>query len=229
MIDFHRAAMLKKLMKISELINLSPKDTVPCVRGQLVEMFPRKVDPKGGSAQTVTIQDDTGKVRVVLDGVPELPASLKGREVMFSSVDGKGGLTWVEEPYKDKIYQMLHLTATGVVELLDKKTTPPKESAQPATAMAPPASAKPQGATTTPPAPSMPPKGNGGPVQANGKKVDERLAQFSRLYLRCLDAAVYVQKQYQANHKVEMSGEQFQACASSLFIQATKDSLYLNL
>ena len=54
--------------------------------------------------------------------------------------------------------------------------------------------------------------------------VRERLNKYANLYAHCLVAGTYVKKTY-AELGGQMTDEQFQACVSALFINASKDGL----
>lgn len=53
--------------------------------------------------------------------------------------------------------------------------------------------------------------------------LDQQLFRWSQTYLRCMDAADWVQAQRKINNRHEMTPEHYQACVSSLFIQATRN------
>ena len=55
--------------------------------------------------------------------------------------------------------------------------------------------------------------------------VRKNVAQSANMMLVCLDAARYVKQQFEGKHDTEMTPEQFQAIASSLFINADKRGL----
>jgi hypothetical protein len=96
-----------------------------------------------------------------------------------------------------------------------------REGALPiAPAAAPQPSPQPVPATLVP-APASPPVVAETPIRPTNA-ADQALAHWAALYLRCMDAADWVQTERRRTSKAELTTDAYQACVSSLFIQATR-------
>lgn len=72
-------------------------------------------------------------------------------------------------------------------------------------------------------APDAPPEDRPAPQpQINLASAKQKLNQMANLYLLCMDAADYVASENKAQTNIQMTNEHYQACVSTLFIQAEK-------
>lgn len=205
-----------RVVTLQEVLQYTNGETVPSVRGRITEMFKQSkgTNSHGDWAlQNITIQDGTGTIKVKVQDRPELPMSYKGREVVIYCHEGDKGLTGIkakDDTYKNVTSRILSVTPTAHIDLV--------ESAPPAPVQQQPA-----------PAPQQqyqPPVQQTAPAPTNGTGVKQRLNKLANLYLHCLDAGDYVRRTWEASHNCQMPDDQFQACVSSLFIQATRDMMH---
>lgn len=214
-----------RIVPINQILTeLQDGEVVPSVRGLITEVY----DPNSGqndngpwSFQNLKLKDQSGEIKVKLKDCEPVPKNMKGRTVVIACNDGPHGLTGVkasDDEYRGKTSRILWVTKSAHITLADE----PQQQAAPAPQSKP---ATQTGGQAKPPPPrDMPPNGNGhhGP-----EPVKVRLNKLANLYLRCLDAGMYVAKTYEEHTQCPMPPEQFQTCVSSLFIQATRDGYHL--
>lgn len=227
---------------IADIYKLGHKEILPSVRGVLIELVPMKQDKnsKGPwSIQKGVIRDSTGEIAVkFMNRFRELPQSLINREILISCKEGDRGMTGVysyDDTYPGETSRIVEVTATALIDDADGRSSddqPPAnqnrggQHQQPPTrtGTSQPAQSQPTKQATNKPA-SPAPATNGGAVG----DVKRTLNRMANLYLHCLEAGSYVAGTYDSIHDAKMTDEQFQACVSSLFIQATRENLYREL
>lgn len=214
-----------RIVNISDVLQYTAGETVPSVRGLVAGIFARTTGQNSNgdwSFQNLTLKDSTGEIKVKLKDCDELPLTLKGKQVILSCNEGQHGLTGVkaqDDEYRGKVSRILWVTKSHHIEVVDGQ-----QQQAPATRQSEP---PPQSAPARQPAHDPVPA----PVNGNGhdqKAVKLALNKYANLYLHCLEAGLYVRSTFDAAHHQEqtvMTDDQFQACVSAIFIQATRDFL----
>ncbi len=239
-----------RIIPLKEIPALEAEETITAIRGRVTELYPPKTgenDNGKWSFQNIKLKDETGEIQVKLKDRPALPQSLKGKTIFIYSAKGDKGLSGLkakDDTYRDKTSRIVWVTPSATIEESDGAPqngngnghanghdAPPAH--QPPPPQAPPAApvqtAQPPAASATG-RPVSPRAGVQSPAPAENHgavgNVKREINKMANLYVYCLEAASYVEKTWNATHPVQMTDQQFQACASSLFIQASKDGLY---
>lgn len=214
-----------RILKIADVCALEDGETVPSVRGRLTAIYDRKSgqnDRGAYSFQNAELDDGSGKIKVKLKDRDALLPVWKGKLVVISCNESKTGLTGVkaaDDEYKGKISRILWVTPSAHIDLAeaDNQQAPAEPTRQSAPASQPAKAPNGNGHAPAPATGHAP--GNGQPT------VRQRLNRLANLYLASLDAGMYVARTFEEQAGEPMSGEHFQACVSSLFIQATRENL----
>jgi hypothetical protein len=215
---------------IEQVIGMDKGFVIPAVTGTVKVVFPQdhKEGQKGPyTIQNFILQDATGEIKVGAFDHPDL-SSLKGKTVTLAAgKDGRnkfGGLE--KDGYQNRSGEFVHqLKMTRIGRILDEATeaahaaTGTKQTYAPAP-QAPRASHSAanqgQGTTTTT---------QTSPAPRGGLSTVHAFNQLANVYLHALEAAAYVRRTAQSELGVELTDEDFRACASSLFIEANKQGI----
>jgi hypothetical protein len=230
-----------RLVPIKEALTMVG-ETVPSIRGRItavqkpIKSPENDADgkPKWGPFQKIDVQDNTGQITVKIWCHDEIPASAKGQEILVMAKDGQRGLCGCkakEDEYRGKKSVILDVSDAGIVEVGCGQSNAP---AQTSSQTAPAAQGQSQVAQQGNGAASS--NGHSGNGHSNGNgsggglpEVRKRINKMANLYLHCLAAAEYVQEQWETSKGKSgdrvMPAEQFQACVSSIFIEACRSQL----
>lgn len=236
-----------RTVTIADVFNLDHGETIPSIKGRIAEInrLNKGTNDKGEwSIQNITLTDPSGAVKVKLLNRDELPMNWKGRTVYMFCHEGDKGMTGLkakDDDYRGKVTRIVSVTPTAHIEEADSQNEQSHPDPDPAATSRmqrnepprqnpPPTPQQPNQRQTTPPAPSQPaqpPPQNGHATNGNGiGDVKKHLNRMANLYICCLEAGQYVKHQWKQGHEVDMSDDQFQACVSSMFIQASRENLY---
>ena len=228
-----------RVIPISEVFNFEPNETVPCVQGQITNVYRqnRGTNANGDWAiQNAFLKDRSGEIKLKITDRDEIPAAWKGRTICISCNNGQKGMTGMkakDDEYKGKVTRLISVTPTAAIEPVDPNSedSPQDEPKSNGTSN--------HSREATPPPQRQPEQaqrehshtnGNGnGHSNGNGngegaQAVRKSLNRMANLYLHCLVAADYVKTEWEREGG-QMTPEQFQGCTSSMFIQANRDFL----
>lgn len=233
-----------RVLTVEDCLALDPGETIPSVKGKICALFERKTGTNSTgewSLQNGELMDASGKIKFCLVNREELDQSWRGRTVYIQCHEGDRGMTGVklkEDDYRKVegiVKKMISITATAQIDIAEGSSqrqaapapAPAKSNAQPKQTAAPaqPA-AKPTQRQTAPmqqrTAVLIAASAQPSTAPSNDAAVRKALNKLANLYLHCLMAGSYVRGQWEANIGGRMTEEQFQACVSSIYIQATR-------
>lgn len=205
---------------------MSAGEPVPSLRGKVTNVFKRFTgtnDHGDWSIQTIVVRDETGEAKLKIVDRDEIPKTWQGHEVHAFCKAGDKGLTGLkieDDEYRNKVTKIVKVTPSATLDLAEVTAQPTPTADlnddQIPGAEVPPQPAAPPAAPAAPAAPAKP---------SNGVTYDAEkdIAHWARLYLRCMDAADWVQTKRTEAVKPPMTPDHYQACVSSLFIQATRN------
>lgn len=232
-----------QVFTLAQALAFPKGSTVPAVKFQIkkVNKLFTGTHPEYGawSIQALTAVDSSGTCTVKLKNRPEMTKEWEGHWVYCElGVDGKNrpaGIKVEEDTYKNKttiqilVDDRATVTDAVVKEGIQQPAAPvqaPPPSAAPAT---PPAAAAP--APTQPPTQSPPGQVHrpapGSPEDKTDavRKAKARLGRASVGMLIAFDAAVFVIKEVQRKHGIQMDAEAMQKIAVSFAITLERDGL----
>lgn len=224
-----------RLVTVPEILKLGPGEQVPAIRGTISEVGKRYAGTNEHgewSIQNATLQTPEGIIKLKVMNREPLSVQ-KGCPVWLRSVDGNKGLSGLyaeDDEYRGKSTRIIKVTPSALIELEEPPPGPPADpGSERWTPPQPPTPAAPEPHpthSTVPPAPSAP-TGAQGDHTASQKPTtspaDHALFNWTKLYLRCMEAADWIVCERMDAHKQAMSSDHYQACVSSLFIQATRN------
>ena len=217
-----------RVVTIAEVLAMGPDEIVPCVHGKITAIFGAKAgtsDKGNWSFQNGEIMDASDKIRITLKDRAVLGNEWKGKTVYITCKQGEKGMTGIkrkDEEYRGQTKPILWVTPTAEITV----AAPTAETPPPASSAPPPASPPARGIESTPP--TAPPRQQapsaGKPASDGVLKVRKSFNRLANLYLHAMHAAQYV-----ADTWGVMTPDQFQHCATTLFISADRRMLDADL
>lgn len=218
-----------RILKLSEVAQMSPDEIVPCVIATVKQIYKPKKGGEGDNAykfQDVILKDgDTEFKMTIKDRFDwDMPDNWKGKKVVVNSHQGSKGLTGVK--IKDTSYEkngkkveqvVLWVTSTGEIALEGAEGdtgSRSSERSEPA-----PQSGGNSGGQSAPPA-TPPPAQQGG--KPNFGAIKKGMLPLLNLYFLTFDGVEYINKCLVKSGKPEMDAEDKRAARATIFIECMK-------
>ncbi len=203
---------------IPEILNSPSGTKFEATSGKVARVYERKVGgngQRGWSNQKAELQDSSGaKIKILVWNHPDL-TPLTGLDVVLQAGQGRQGPEPLVLEHGSYIAKQGPKAGQEVktIELVCQKTSTFQQigqQTQKPSAASPAGTAAPQTVVTA----------------SNVESSAERLAGIGRLWQACFKEALGIKSAIeQENGEPLVSDDQFQACVSSLFIQASRDNI----
>lgn len=225
----------------TELLRCEPGQNVPAIHGSIEkigECYTGQNENGPWSLQNLVITDGQSKIKLKLKNRPRIGNEWLGHDVTFTATSGKNGLVGLrvqQEEYRGVTAKIVEVNEKAIMDETSNASAaeapapqPSQPAPKPAPQPAPPPPQAPHPQPRTNPAPQAPAPapahGDGGNGKSEKDKIiDKHLFDWSKLYLRCMEAADWIDAQRRSEKQATMTPEHYQACVSSLFIQATRN------
>lgn len=237
---------MPRITPLSEIKELDHDQVVTCVVGTIKTIYEQKTGESNGkpwAIQNLTISDGTTTLDVMNKG-EEISKAWKGRKIIIEAHHGERGWTGVyasDDDYKGKVTRKLRLTSTATVSLYEEtgggehehEPEPERQPARQTTAARPPQQQAPPPAKA--PAPAGRPRTEHAPAPKPGSVgamqfVNGEVTQAANLLLVCIGKVQnYVAPAVLERTGLELSAEECQKHATSLFIQMARDGMLIQM